>query len=178
MEKENNKPTQSSLFPRFSILCQTSADLIELCFILCALLLKPISLTFRWDKKKIPLKARLEIGVYEQKVWFTTLNYNLKAPSALSFPPLLFTFWLLVLLLMLRWAANEKSSWNGLSQRSPLPFRWTKQRELWERDWYFLKVASHCARRFEISGDNDLGIGCNINKRGNSFTWTIWWVIS
>ena len=47
MEKDNNKPTQSSLFPHFSILCQTSADLIELCFILCALLLKPISITFR-----------------------------------------------------------------------------------------------------------------------------------
>ena len=47
MEKDNNKPTQSSLFPHFSILYQTSADLIELCFILCASLLKPISFTFR-----------------------------------------------------------------------------------------------------------------------------------
>ena len=97
---------------------------LSLSVILCTLLLKPISFAFRQNKQTpLPFKALLDLRLaFKSKIFdLPRLITTWKSRSALSFPPFLFTFWLLVLLLMLRWSTNENSGWNGLSQRSPLP---------------------------------------------------------
>lgn len=58
---------------------------------LCLVCLVVEAYRLRLDRISIG-SARLQIGVQEKNVRFTKLENNLIVPSALSFPPFLFTF--------------------------------------------------------------------------------------